>query len=114
MEPLKLNRLWLSWLGVYPLNENASPTMKFICSIFPVIVLCGDLAGLFAGTTFFLRSISVDLETAMYSLCQIAGLGNMAYMMIMSFFLRQKFTNTVNELMNIYHESKYLEFTSFY
>lgn len=110
MEPLKLNRMWLSWLGVYPPDENASSTMKFICSIFPVIVLCGDLAGLFAGATFFLRSISVDLESAMYSLCQIAGLGNMAYMMIVSFFLRQKFTDTINGLMNIYRESKYLKF----
>lgn len=107
MEPLKLNREWLSWLGVYPSDENTSPILNFIRSLFPVIVLFGDLAGLFAGTTFFVKSISVDLETAMYSLCQISGLGNMAYMMIVSFFLRQKFTNTVNSLIQIYRESKY-------
>lgn len=80
--------------------------MKSFYSIFPVIVLVGDLVGFAAGTTFFLKTISSDLESAMYSLCQMAGLGNMAYMMVVSFFLREKFTATVDSLLEIYRESE--------
>lgn len=106
MEPLKLNRQWLAWLCLCAPDKNTSPTMRSFYSIFPVIVLVGDLVGLAAGTAFFLKIISSDLESGLYSLCQMAGMADMAYMMILSFFLREKFTATVDSLMKMYRESE--------
>lgn len=109
MAPLRLNRQWLTWLSIYPTRDNISDVMRFLYAICPIIVLIGDLCGIAAGSAFFLSSLSgsIDLEKATYSLCQISGLVNMTYMMIVSLLMRNKISATVDALIQIHDECEY-------
>lgn len=107
MNPLSLNRKWLTWLCVYPIENDASRKKKIACVAFALTVILVLTLALIASVVFFLRFVSNDLEGALYALSFIIGFSACLYIVLIAFIKRQKIVLVFSDLAQIYDSSKY-------
>lgn len=106
MEPLEINRQILTWLCLYSWDESTSKKKKVAIIIFTLSVFIANLCGVVASIVFFKRAFSVDMESCLYSIYQIAAFSNCIYVMIVAFFLRNRISDIFRRISDIQHTSK--------
>lgn len=102
MIPLKTNRRVLQWFCVYPANESDSLWIRFAYICFALFMLAINIIVIVVSITFFIRFASTNLEEALFTVIQLAGIVTMTYVMIITFFQRFKIIGIFKSLENIY------------
>lgn len=106
MTPLETNRRILTWLCIYPVNENASEQHKILRSLFGIGVFVANLMVFIVSIVFLVKFASTDIEEALFSVIQLAGTGNILYVSIIIFIVRHKIVGLFKSLDKIYEERK--------
>lgn len=106
MEPLKTNRLILTWLSVYRAKAGITRLEKSMHILVSLTVFFGIMGSLLGSIGYFWKFVVTDLEASLYALSQIAAAFNMAYAIVVTFFARQGFTSILQKLTHIYEKSK--------
>lgn len=105
MQPLEKNRRKLIWLGIYP-ADKATRLEKFLYAIHAVAVFSLTFAVFSASLMFFIKFLSIDLETVLFGIWQINVFITVLSMFVIMFFLRQKLKMAFGTLSYIYSASK--------
>lgn len=107
MKPLAASSRMLIWFCVFSANKISTSNLiwKILHNIFTVAVFIGNICTLTTSTTFFVKFISLDLEQALYSLFQIVGSASILYLMVVTFFQKQKINILFEHLSAIYDKS---------
>lgn len=105
MKPLVTNYHVFTWLCVCPIEKPISWLRKFanislISIIFIAIATLVTTSGM-----CFIKTVSLDLEDAIYSLSHVFGFSFSIYLMIAIFILRHKITGLFSYLTRIYEKS---------
>lgn len=106
MKPLKTLKQMLVWICVCQPNKITSKWKK---RAFFANLLAGITIIMAAGTAsllFFLKFISIDLESSLDSLYPAAAGFGLAYTLLMAYLLRHKMNAIFDDLSNIYDTSK--------
>lgn len=104
--PLPTLILVLRWFCICaPLKTTSVPT-KIAYIFFTFIGFLMTMVLIGGSVTFFLKFMKIDLEEALYALCQISVHSGVLYVYIVAFFLRRKFEAIFENLSKIYRTSK--------
>lgn len=106
MTPLETNRLILTWLCVYPADENATELHKILRLLFGIGVFVANLLVFIASIVFLVKFASIDIEEALFSVIQLAGTSNIIYVSVIIFVVRHKFVGLFKSLDKIYEQRK--------
>lgn len=105
-KPIKEIRQILIWISVIPADNGTSKWQTIgyrICS-FSIFAM---LLSLTTASIFFCHKfMSIDLETSLYSMAQIAAFTAMIYTIIVTFFIRHDIEALFDGLYNICETSK--------
>lgn len=104
--PLQTTRCVLTWLYLYPADQNTNKWKKLAYIIVSLIVFIVNVCGLAASVAFFMKFVSTDLEESIYALFQITGILPQIASMLVAFALRQKIFVIFEKLTTIYIECK--------
>lgn len=102
MIALKSNRRVLTWLCIYPADENTSEWQKRAHVAFSVFVFGLNLFACGASAVYFIKYASDDLESSLLALSQMSGCINALYINIITFSSRHKITAVIDSLSDIY------------
>lgn len=106
MLPLKTNQLMLDWLYAFPPNTFASKSKKIVYFAFASSVVITHCSSFIGGALFFWKSLSIDLNLALFALFHTIGSISMLSECITIILLRRKLTAIFKGLSRIYDESK--------
>lgn len=106
MIPLNTNRQMLTWLCIYPTDENESQSKKLMYILFSVVVFASNLFGMAASGCYFLRYKSDSLEDSLFALVTMIGTANVAYINGITFYLRHSIVGLFKALGIFYNERK--------
>lgn len=107
MNPLKTNKLVLTWFCVYPAEENESSIVTFARVLFSLGIVFGMVSAFIGSVVFFYRFILIDLESSLGALFQISAYLSTIYMIGVSAFMRRRLVAIIDELEMIYKASKF-------
>lgn len=99
--PLETNRRLLTWVSVIPADENTNIFMKFVYKISSLVIFATCFGVTIASVTYYLKLASTNLEKSLYSLAQIAAFSSMTYIIIVTFFIRNKIPTIFDSLYGI-------------
>lgn len=106
IQPLETNKKMLTRFCLLPADEASTSTMKWMRGAVAFGAISFLLAGQISFATFFLKFVSVDLETALFAIWQLSGFSTLLYMILNMFLMRSKIKSTYEMLSNIYRTSK--------
>lgn len=112
MKPLVMNQRVLRWLSVCPADENDNKRKKNGYIAFSIVIIILIMCGLTSSAVYFFKSLSVNLEECLYSLCQILADLSAFYTIICALLSRQKINAIFTSLSTIYEASEF-SMTSF-
>lgn len=106
MEPLKTNKLLLTWLGMCAAKKSTDKKTKMAyigvaSTIFAFIILC-----LISNIAFIVKFLSTNLKGALFSIMTISGYAAMLYTQINAFNMRHKINGIFERLSKILNESE--------
>lgn len=106
MRPLVTSQNVLTWLCVFATKSNKK--YFYIAITFLVIILI--LSGIFTSFTYLWKYISVDLDSSLYALFQVAGYSSAFYSTVVTAYMRHEIVAIFEKLSNIYKTSKTASF----
>lgn len=106
MEPLPTSRRVLTWLCIYPANETTSAQKKLVFAAYSLLVILALVAADVSSWMFYLKFVSVDLETSLMADFQIFGFAMELYIFPVMLLSRLKVKSTFESLAEIYDASK--------
>lgn len=108
MEPMATSKKVLTWIYLYPVNENTDDTKKkrkvqrnFLLSIFAFLS-----SGLSFSIACLFKYWSIDLKKSLYSPIQIGPTLSTVYSLFIALMLRNRIRTMFNNLSKIYEKSK--------
>lgn len=115
MKPLATNRRILTWLCVCPFDRDTSIVEKMFFIILTLFLFALVSSALVSSIVFFANNVSVDIESSLYALVEIAAYSGLLYMLMVVFILRKRINRFLGTLETIYDESelKLMWFISF-
>lgn len=105
MRPLERNRRVLTWLCLYPPNDDTSTVMKWIYPIAPFAFFIVDLTAIIASALFFWKFRSTDIGKALNGCWQIAGFALTIYQFTVMYLSRHNIKQALDALSDIYNSS---------
>lgn len=106
MKPLAASQQMLTWFCVLPVSKSTIWWRQLLYIIFTGAIFIGHCCSIVSSVAYFIKFISTDLEEALYALFQIVSSASMAYVMIVTPFLRHNIRTLFENLHEIYMESK--------
>lgn len=106
MEPLKTNKLLLTWIGMCAADKFTNKTNKIAYTGVASMVFALTLFSVLSNTTFLLKFLSIDLKRALFAFMTVSGFLAMLYTQINAFNLRFKINELFEKLTKICCESK--------
>lgn len=106
MKPLVTNQLVLTWLCVFPANEETSKWKKLAYVTLTFVTIVSMMCAIVGSVAFLMEYASADLKLALYTLYPITAGGSMLYACIIVFFKRHRMPIIFEKLANIYQSSK--------
>lgn len=95
---LETNRRVLTWLCIYPADENTSKWQKRAHIAFSAFVFAANIFVFGASCIYFYKYASADLATSLMALCQISAWFSVLYIGIITFLSRHKITAVIDSL----------------
>lgn len=106
MKPLETNQLVLTWFGLSPADKAPTKWQKILYKASTFLLILSILSIFISSLAFFYRFVLIDLEKALYAVYQFVGLFSALYLCMVAYLSRPQINSTLNQLSNIYHESK--------
>lgn len=106
MKPLATAQSMLKWFCVWQFAEPTSKWMKVANIIFTFSILLANVIGLLASVAFFLKFVSIDLETSLYGFFSVFGFAEAVYCVLFIIFSRHQIADVITKLAKIYEASK--------
>lgn len=106
MKPLETNQLVLTWFGLSPADKAPTKWQKILYKASTFQLILSILSIFISSLAFFYRFVLIDLEKALYAVYQFVGLFSALYLCMVAYLSRPQINSTLNQLSNIYHESK--------
>lgn len=107
IEPMVTSRRVLTWLNIYPVEENSSKWQKILYGI----ILSMDIFILTffvtANAIFIYKYVTVNFEYSLFAFYLITVEISMVCTVLMAYFIRHKIKNIFTKLMRIFDECKY-------
>lgn len=111
MKPLQTNRLVLTWIYLYPVQDVWwKQLLRIMLGLSAFLVMVANLT---MGAVYFYLFVSTDLESAVFALFHIVACSSISYEMICAFYLRHKMPALFDELSFIYDSRKLCTLLSF-
>lgn len=110
MEPLSTTRWVSTWLSMYPAPEDSTEPQKIAYKACGLLVFLGPASFAMATLAFFLKYLSIDLESSLYALFQVLAFTSITYSFVVAFILRKKILLIFDQLSRIYDERKKIIF----
>lgn len=104
MKPLQTPQKIFVLFCVYPAYEVG--WKKAACGLFTVAMVISNTCGFLSSAVFFIKYVSVDLESSLYALFTVFGFLISIYADLFVFFSRHTFYNVFTKLSDIYETSK--------
>lgn len=105
MNPLPTNQRVLTWLCACPL-QSPNIWKQLLFSAFTGGIFIMNISSAIAAATYFLRFFSIDLESCLACLLQIAATTSLSYVMIVVFISPHKINNIFLKLAKICNSCK--------
>lgn len=103
MVPLKTNCRVLTWLSIYPADEDTSKLSKLAHKFFTVSVLAYNVVAI----SISIRSFDIDdMEQLIFTALHFIAELNSIYIFATTLILRHEITDMVNRLIEIYRKRK--------
>lgn len=110
MKPLVTNRLVMMWLSMCPVDESTSAKKRKIYIAFTFIVTTITSCSLTSSILSVLFYLSIDFETSVYAVFQVAAEAAVLNLMIISLFKRHDIASIFTKLSEIYDASRDQQF----
>lgn len=107
MKPLVTAQRMLTWLSVFPIDENVSLKKRLAYTSFTTIILTGLLGAVVSGSVYFMKYQSIDLQQALYAVLHLTLVTQALYMYAIIYRMRYKTKMAFQHLTNIYNQRKY-------
>lgn len=102
MTPLNTNRKVLIVLGMHSADASVTQQQQIRNICIASAIFIAHLWGLVSSAIYFIKFVSVDLESALFGILEVSGHVNMIYMMIIAFILRHRIAAIFTSLATIY------------
>lgn len=106
MKPLKTIQQVLTWLCIYPTENNTGIWRKFICMVTASIVIGTLSAAVLAGLAFVRKFIAVDFNSSLDAVYVVMGFIPLINSFVMMILLNHYIVAIFDALNNIYDERK--------
>lgn len=104
---LATNRQVLTWLSMYPANNQTTNFWKGIAYIMVTLtIFCVNLSAAIANLTFFLKFVLTNLEESLIALMICSGCTGLVYSFATAIIMRCKMKIIFEKLALIYDSSK--------
>ena len=114
MEPLVMNRHVLTWLCMYPWDEDTSMFMKLVYITYTLVTFVVNGSAVFCAGAFIYKFVKTDLERCLYALLHIVAHSAIVYIQIAATLLQSKIkTHIFDHLAKIYAASTFPRFFHF-
>lgn len=105
MRPLSTNCQVLTWLCIYPVDDENSwkKPLYLIISAISLIIITSVLL---SSVVFFFDNYSIDLKVSINAIYQMTAFFGVTYMYVNAIFMRKTFTKFLETLKKIYEKRK--------
>lgn len=110
MKPLKTSQQIFALLCAHPTEEDNEKLPKICYSIFSATVFTLLLTAVVSSIAYFVKFVSIDLESSLYALFQIVATWPMLNGMSIVFFMKFKMRALFENLQNVYEKCWYFFF----
>lgn len=101
MASLTTNRRVLTWLCILPANETTGKCEKIMYMTFSATIIAVEVCITTSSMVYFLKNVSVDLDTSLYALFQMTGSTSLIYILVYAFSMQHKIADMFQHLSNI-------------
>lgn len=106
MNPLATNQRVLTWLCICPFDRDTRIWQKTLCVILTLFLFTFIFSLLVSSIVFFVQNVSIDFESCLYAVFQIAGISGLIDEWSVAFILRKRVHLLFGSLAKIYEESE--------
>lgn len=105
MKPLATTRQVLTWLCIFQPDNSVGNMKKLLYTVFSLGLFGFLVCQVISSACFFLRFVTVDMETSLYAIYPICSWTSASYVFVVAYISRHKISSLFTELTAIFDTS---------